>query len=175
MREAPGSIPGVSIFSFGDRERRSEPVWIGSFLESADTLLRTLPSRMRYKDDTCGVGTYAGTFHRLSRPTSHSPGHCSSERVWKHLTTPWDVPQSIALPPEQRVPRCLAAWFQVMLFHVCGQPLSMHGTSGLVAMTSASHAEGRQFDPGLVYIFYFGSGFARCRVPPPPPGHSTDG
>ena len=28
----------------------------------------------------------------------------------------------------------------------------MHGTSGLVAMTSASHAEGRQFDPGLVYI-----------------------
>ena len=27
-----------------------------------------------------------------------------------------------------------------------------HGTSGLVAMTSASHAEGRQFDPGLVYF-----------------------
>jgi hypothetical protein len=26
------------------------------------------------------------------------------------------------------------------------------GTSGLVAMTSASHAEGRQFDPGLVYL-----------------------
>ena len=25
-------------------------------------------------------------------------------------------------------------------------------TSGLVAMTSASHAEGRQFDPGLVYF-----------------------
>ena len=30
-----------------------------------------------------------------------------------------------------------------------------HGTSGLVAMTSASHAEGRQFDPGLVYVFVF--------------------
>ena len=29
---------------------------------------------------------------------------------------------------------------------------SFHGTSGLVAMTSASHAEGRQFDPGLVYF-----------------------
>ena len=27
-----------------------------------------------------------------------------------------------------------------------------HGTSGLMAMTSASHAEGRQFDPGLVYF-----------------------
>ena len=27
------------------------------------------------------------------------------------------------------------------------------GTSGLVAMTSASHAEGRQFDPGLVYFW----------------------
>ena len=25
------------------------------------------------------------------------------------------------------------------------------GTCGLVAMTSASHAEGRQFDPGQVY------------------------
>ena len=28
-------------------------------------------------------------------------------------------------------------------------------TCGLVAMTSASHAEGRQFDPGQVYIFEF--------------------
>ena len=28
-----------------------------------------------------------------------------------------------------------------------------HDTIGLVAMTAASHAEGRQFDPGLVYIF----------------------
>ena len=27
-------------------------------------------------------------------------------------------------------------------------------THGLVAMTSASHAEGRQFDPGWVYITY---------------------
>ena len=26
------------------------------------------------------------------------------------------------------------------------------GTCGLVAMTSASHAEGRQFDPGQVYF-----------------------
>ena len=30
--------------------------------------------------------------------------------------------------------------------------ITKHGTSGLVAMTSASHAEGRQFDPGLVYF-----------------------
>ena len=30
--------------------------------------------------------------------------------------------------------------------------LSAQCTSGLVAMTSASHAEGRQFDPGLVYF-----------------------
>ena len=34
----------------------------------------------------------------------------------------------------------------------CCAPSNKHGTSGLVAMTSASHAEGRQFDPGLVYI-----------------------
>ena len=27
-------------------------------------------------------------------------------------------------------------------------------TCGLVAMTSASHAEGRQFDPGQVYFLY---------------------
>ena len=34
-----------------------------------------------------------------------------------------------------------------------GKPqMIKHGTSGLVAMTSASHAEGRQFDPGLVYF-----------------------
>ena len=31
-----------------------------------------------------------------------------------------------------------------------GQPCQ--GTCGLVAMTSASHAEGRQFDPGQVYL-----------------------
>ena len=29
--------------------------------------------------------------------------------------------------------------------------LECQGTCGLVAMTSASHAEGRQFDPGQVY------------------------
>ena len=29
-----------------------------------------------------------------------------------------------------------------------------HSTCGLVAMTSASHAEGRQFDPGQVYVFF---------------------
>ena len=34
----------------------------------------------------------------------------------------------------------------------CCTQFNMHGTSGLVAMTSASHAEGRQFDPGLVYL-----------------------
>ncbi len=28
---------------------------------------------------------------------------------------------------------------------------SIQGTRGLVAMTSAQHAEGRQFDPGRVY------------------------
>ena len=34
----------------------------------------------------------------------------------------------------------------------CCLSFKEQGTSGLVAMTSASHAEGRQFDPGLVYI-----------------------
>ena len=32
-----------------------------------------------------------------------------------------------------------------------------HGTCGLVAMTSASHAEGRQFDPGQLYFSYTSS------------------
>ena len=32
------------------------------------------------------------------------------------------------------------------------------GTCGLVAMTSASHAEGRQFDPGQVYVLGVKSG-----------------
>ena len=36
-------------------------------------------------------------------------------------------------------------------------PVSIHGTSGLVAMTSASRAEGREYDPGLVYML-----FCRC-------------
>ena len=33
----------------------------------------------------------------------------------------------------------------------------LNGTSGLVAMTSASHAEGRQFDPGRVYCLDVGT------------------
>ena len=44
----------------------------------------------------------------------------------------------------------------------CCTPFNMHGTSGLVAMTSASHAEGRQFDPGLVYILFSRAAGLRC-------------
>ena len=44
----------------------------------------------------------------------------------------------------------------------CCTQFNMHGTSGLVAMTSASHAEGRQFDPGLVYIFVSCASARRC-------------
>ena len=45
---------------------------------------------------------------------------------------------------------------QVCLFVVCIRVLAhvekmKHGTLGLVAMTSAQLAEGRQFDPGRVY------------------------
>ena len=35
----------------------------------------------------------------------------------------------------------------------CGDNKNKQGTCGLVAMTSASHAEGCQLDPGQVYIF----------------------
>ena len=35
---------------------------------------------------------------------------------------------------------------------VLTEAVDSQGTCGLVAMTSASHAEGRQFDPGQVYI-----------------------
>ena len=39
--------------------------------------------------------------------------------------------------------------------HVVGIPRGglLASTCGLVAMTSAQHAEGRQFDPGQVYDF----------------------
>ena len=49
-----------------------------------------------------------------------------------------------------------------MMAHVC------YGTCGLVAMTSAQHTEGRQFDPGQVYacvyvtLFFFLSQCAVC-------------
>ena len=35
---------------------------------------------------------------------------------------------------------------------LCLGQRAMRSTCGLVAMTSASHAEGRQFDPGQVYV-----------------------
>ena len=39
----------------------------------------------------------------------------------------------------------------MLYFHVC------NSTHGLVAMTSAQHAEGRQFDPGRVYCLDVGT------------------
>ena len=46
---------------------------------------------------------------------------------------------------------CSTCWFLA-----CESVMDNKGrsTCGLVAMTSASHAEGRQFDPGQVYIPY---------------------
>jgi hypothetical protein len=41
----------------------------------------------------------------------------------------------------------------------------LHGTHGLVAMTSAQHAEGRQFDPGWVYCHVAGK-LWRAQVAP---------
>ena len=40
----------------------------------------------------------------------------------------------------------------VLVSELCLRVCVRIGTCGLVAMTSASHAEGRQFDPGQVYI-----------------------
>ena len=56
---------------------------------------------------------------------------------------------------KSRAPLSMVATYSA--FHCGGWPLSAkrharQGTSGLVAMTSASHAEGRQFDPGLMYL-----------------------
>ena len=47
------------------------------------------------------------------------------------------------------------------LFECCAS-FNKHGTSGLVAMMSASHAEGRQFDPGLVYIYALRASVRHC-------------
>ena len=63
-------------------------------------------------------------------------------------------PTAVILPSYFSLPRiylkgCLLAdcncWYRVLNFYC------FRSTCGLVAMTSASHAEGRQFDPGQVY------------------------
>ena len=54
-------------------------------------------------------------------------------------------------------------------------PVSIHGTSGLVAMTSASRAERREYDPGLVYMLFADVFLATVSgFPSPPLAHSTD-
>ena len=55
---------------------------------------------------------------------------------WDIRIGPWDV---------------LPQWFLVKGKSVLSMP-THQSTHGLVAMTSASHAEGRQFDPGWVYL-----------------------
>ena len=52
-------------------------------------------------------------------------------------------------PQTQRCPTCLC--ILPILCALRQFPGHWHGTHGLVAMTSAQHAEGRQFDPGWVY------------------------
>ena len=46
--------------------------------------------------------------------------------------------------------------FHAMRFSMCRgiARATLNRTRGLVAMTSAQHAEGRQFDPGRVYLFF---------------------
>ena len=55
---------------------------------------------------------------------------------------------------------CLSAC--VVVHEAWAAGVGSYGTSGLVAMTSASHAEGRQFDPGLVYFFCWLARGLRC-------------
>ena len=45
-----------------------------------------------------------------------------------------------------------------------GRSVSPRGTCGLVAMTSALHAEGRQFDPGQVYCRAIATCDGSCRM-----------
>ena len=47
-----------------------------------------------------------------------------------------------------------------------------HSTCGLVAMTSAQHAEGRQFDPGQVYA---GSAMCHCQLRGQPLAYKHEG
>ena len=54
----------------------------------------------------------------------------------------------------------------------CCTPFNKHGTSGLMAMLSASHARGRQFDPGLVYIYVSRASVRHCATCR---RHDTDG
>ena len=57
-----------------------------------------------------------------------------------------DTLLTIHMLPSARI----ACMQQTSVLHT--ETLESQGTCGLVAMTSASHAEGRQFDPGQVYM-----------------------
>ena len=62
--------------------------------------------------------------------------------------------QSLNMTPKRRV-RHLRPLDEAVLCYAAFVLLAImsNGTCGLVAMTSASHAEGRQFDPGQVYTY----------------------
>ena len=57
---------------------------------------------------------------------------------------------------------CIHYFAEIMNINLCdlfiylaGTIMTLNSTCGLVAMTSAQHAEGRQFDPGQVYVCDF--------------------
>ena len=80
-------------------------------------------------------GSLGGRVHLSPFVSLHCLPFSPSLDAWRA----WDLSRLPSL-----VSRCLPAWMP-------GTALWVDGFTCLVAMTSASHAEGRQFDPGQVY------------------------
>ena len=64
----------------------------------------------------------------------------------------WILPPSFGQAKLHR--KCCTAFRKCVHWSLSTKVQVQRSTCGLVAMTSASHAEGRQFDPGQVYALW---------------------
>ena len=95
--------------------------------------------------------------------------------MWAGLAKQLSSSSASVAAPFTVAPLCRSDLLQKRIGILLILPVSIHGTSGLVAMTSASRAEGREYDPGLVYMVsadVFSA--AVSGFPSPPLAHSTD-
>jgi len=94
--------------------------------------------------------------------------------MWAGLAKQLSSSSASVAAPFTVAPLCRSDLLQKRIGILLILPVSIHGTSGLVAMTSASRAEGREFDLDLVSMLFAdvflatGSGFLS-----PPFAHST--
>ena len=145
MREAPGSIPGVSIFSVCDRERPANPPRLVASQKARHKRCRQFcRSAIAAKTTLVGFEPIRETPSALGRRFNFAATMSLAPRQFRTISKAfdktWAAMQSTSQPALRRGCVChggVPCFFRQRHSPLCDQPLSIHGTSGPVAATWA--------------------------------------